>query len=95
MQGYPRKKEAEQDAARQALLELRKTQARRPQALPATLRLPSDLLVQTMLERYLPEALKNDAYDVLYEGCMVDRDVPLGHIGSGPLCLELQLSEEW
>ena len=48
-----------------------------------------------MLERYLPSSLQNEDYDVLYEGCMVDREVSLGDIGSGPLCLELQRSEEW
>jgi len=92
---FSRKKDAEQDAAKQALLHLQKIKARRPQSLPATLRLPADITVETLLERFLPENLKDGDYDVTCEGCVVDRDVYLGSIGPEPLSLVLHEAEEW
>lgn len=92
---FSRKKEAEQDAAKQALLHLQKIKAKRPQSLPATLRLPTDITVETLLERYLPANLREGEYDVTYAGYIVDRDVPLGNIGQEPLHLVLQKVEEW
>ena len=63
---FGRKKDAEQDAARLALLHLQQTKARRPQALLATLRLPADT-INTLLERYLPETLEKETYEVTWK----------------------------
>ena len=60
-------RDAEQDAARLALLHLQQTKARRPQALLATLRLPADITINTLLERYLPETLEKETYEVTWK----------------------------
>ncbi|OLP89724.1 hypothetical protein AK812_SmicGene28794 [Symbiodinium microadriaticum] len=95
---FGRKKEAEQDAARLALLHLQKTKARRPQALPATLRLPADITIATLLERYLPETLEKQIYEVTWEGFVLQQALRLGSIspnGPSPLRLVLQKREDW
>ncbi|CAJ1387618.1 unnamed protein product [Effrenium voratum] len=92
---FVRKKEAEQDAAKTALRHLQKTKARRPQSLPANLRLPTDITVNTLLERYLPEGIDQDDCDIICAGAVVGGDVCLGSLGTSPVQLVVQKRQEW
>ncbi|CAE7243669.1 unnamed protein product [Symbiodinium natans] len=92
---FARKRDAEQDAAKLALAQLMNTRTRRPRALPTTLRLPADITVGTLLERYVPETIDRNICEVTWAGSVVDDPVPLGSLASDPLSLVLQERQAW
>lgn len=95
-----KKKEAEQDAARQALLHLWNIRARRPKTLPTTLRLPEDVTVEDLLCRYLPEMLRGEGpHEVLLGEVVLGGDLSVGDLcdesGNDFLVLDLRGRQEW